>query len=226
MALHFTTTDQSALNGVKVLVHGPSGIGKTRLCATAPKPIILSAESGLLSLREYKIPVMEINTVEDLIEAHQWFLTNPHAKQFETVCLDSISEMGEKVLANAKKQVKDPRQAYGELIDKMTATVKAFRDLDGFNVYMAAKTEGVKDEISGAVLWGPSMPGTKMGPALPYLFDEVFAFRKNKTQQGVEYTYLQTSRDLQYEAKDRSGSLDLMEEPNLTKIFNKIRGVK
>lgn len=226
MALHFTTTDQSALNGVKVLVHGPSGIGKTRLCATAPKPIILSAESGLLSLREFKIPVMEINTVEDLIEAHQWFLTNPHAKQFETVCLDSISEMGEKVLANAKKQVKDPRQAYGELIDKMTATVKAFRDLDGFNVYMAAKTEGVKDEISGAVLWGPSMPGTKMGPALPYLFDEVFAFRKNKTQQGVEYTYLQTSRDLQYEAKDRSGSLDLMEEPNLTKIFNKIRGVK
>lgn len=226
MALHFTTTDQSALNGIKVLVHGPSGIGKTRLSATAPDPIIISAESGLLSLRQHKIPVIEINTVEDLIEAHQWFLTNPHAKQFQTVCVDSITEIGEKVLANAKKQVKDPRQAYGELIDKMTATVKAFRDLDGYNVYMSAKSEGVKDELSGAILYGPSMPGTKMGPALPYLFDEVFAFRNNKTPQGVAYTYLQTSRDLQYEAKDRSGSLDLMEEPNLTKIFNKIRGVK
>lgn len=226
MALHFTTTDQSAMNGIKVLVHGPAGIGKTRLCATAPDPIIISAEGGMLSLRHEKIPVIEIGSVEELEEARLWFVTSPHAKQFKTICIDSVTEIAEKVLANAKRQVKDPRQAYGELIDKMTATVKAFRDLDGFNVYMSAKQESVKDELSGMMLFSVSMPGKTMGPAMPYLFDEVFAFRQGRTPQGVEFRYLQTSRDLQYEAKDRSGSLDLMEEPNLTKIFNKIRGVK
>lgn len=224
--LKFTTTDQTKLNGIKVLTYGVSGVGKTRLCATAPRPIILSAESGLLSLRQFSIPVIEINTVDDLTEAHQWLLTSPHARQFETVCIDSITEIGETVLANAKRQVKDPRQAYGELIEKMNTTIKAFRDLDGFNVYMAAKAEPVKDEMSGMVLYGPSMPGSKLGPQLPYLFDEVFALRANKTPQGQEFTYLQTKADLQWNAKDRSGSLQPMEEPNLTKIFDKIRGVQ
>ena len=51
MALKFTTTNQAAqLHGVKALVYGPSGAGKTTLCATAPAPIIISAEAGLLSL--------------------------------------------------------------------------------------------------------------------------------------------------------------------------------
>lgn len=224
MAIKFTTTDKAVMSGVKVLVYGKSGMGKTRLCATAPKPIILSAESGLLSLRQYSIPVMEIKTVDDLVEAHQWFISNPHAKQFETVCIDSITEIGETVLANAKRQVKDPRQAYGELIEKMTATIKAFRDLEGFNVYMAAKAEPTKDEMSGIVSYGPAMPGSKLGPQLPYLFDEVFALRQNRTPQGVEFTYLQTKAELQWDAKDRSGALDAIEEPNLSKIFSKIRG--
>lgn len=224
MAIKFTTTDKAVMSGVKVLVYGKSGMGKTRLCATAPKPIILSAESGLLSLRQYSIPVMEIKTVDDLVEAHQWFINNPHAKQFETVCIDSITEIGETVLANAKRQVKDPRQAYGELIEKMTATIKAFRDLEGFNVYMAAKAEPTKDEMTGIVSYGPAMPGSKLGPQLPYLFDEVFALRQNRTPQGVEFTYLQTKSELQWDAKDRSGALDAIEEPNLSKIFSKIRG--
>ena len=227
MAVHITTTQQAAqLPGIKCLVYGKSGADKTKLAATAPAPIILSAESGILSRREFQIPMIQIKTVADLTEVHQWALNSAEAKQFATIYIDSISEIGEVVLANAKAQVKDPRQAYGELLEKMMATIKAFRDLPGKNVVMAAKQEPIKDEMTGIVQYGPSMPGSKLGPQLPYLFDEVFRLGVGKTPQGVEYRFLQTGPDLQYDAKDRSGSLDPVERPDLSFVFSKILGVR
>lgn len=225
MALKFTTTDQAAqLHGVKMLIYGTSGVGKTTLCATAPQPIILSAEAGLLSLRKFQIPVIEIRTVDDLTEVHRWCQQAAEARQFSTVCIDSITEIGEVVLANAKRQVKDPRQAYGELIEKMMTTIKAFRDLQGKHVYMAAKAAPVKDEMAGVVHYMASMPGSKLGPQLPYLFDEVFRLGINKTPQGEQYRFLQTQPDLQYDAKDRSGALDPIEPPDLNHVISKILG--
>lgn len=225
MALNFTTTDRAAaLSGVKVLVYGQAGAGKTYLASTAPAPIILSAESGLLSLRRMSIPVIEITTVDDLRDAYEWCARSAEASQFQTVCIDSLSEIAEVVLNNAKKQVKDPRQAYGELIEKMESVIRLFRDLPGRNVYMSAKMEPTKDEMTGVVKYAPSMPGAKLATKLPYFFDEVFRLGINKTQQGESYRFLQTQPDFQYEAKDRSGVLAPVEQPNLTHVFNKILG--
>ena len=47
------TDDPQIFSGVKCVVYGPAGGGKTRLLATAPSPIILSAEKGLLSLKKF-----------------------------------------------------------------------------------------------------------------------------------------------------------------------------
>lgn len=222
--MQFTTTQQAAaLHGIKALVYGRSGVGKTSLVRTAPAPIILSAEAGVLSLRDVPIPMVQVRTVQDLTEFHSWASSAAEARQFETVFIDSISEIGEVVLANAKAQVKDPRQAYGELVEKMLMTIKAYRDLPGKNVVMIAKQEPIKDEMSGIVMFGPSMPGSKLGPQLPYLFDEVFRMGVGKTPQGQEYRFLQTGPDLQYDAKDRSGALAGIEPPDLNHIFNKIR---
>lgn len=226
MALKFTTTDQAAqMNGVKILVYGGAGMGKTVLCSTAPNPIILSAEGGELSLRNMRIPMIEITTVESLTEAHQWLSSSAEAKQFQTVCIDSLSEVAEVVLNNAKRQVKDPRQAYGELIEKMESVIRAYRDLPGMNVYMSAKMEPTKDELTGVVKYGPAMPGSKLGHKLPYFFDQVCRLGINKTPQGESYRFLQTHPDLQYEAKDRSGVLAAVEPPHLAQLFNKILGV-
>jgi hypothetical protein len=223
MALKWSTTDQvSATQGVKVLVHSDSGIGKTTLCATCPNPVILSAEAGLLSLRKWKIPTIQITNINDLMEAYTWLTGSQEANQFGTVCLDSITEIAEVVLANAKGLVKDPRQAYGEMIEKMSMVIRSFRDLPGKNVYMSSKQEYVKDE-AGIAKYAPAMPGNKLGPQIPYFFDEVFALRVGRSAQGQLYRYIQTQPDLQYVAKDRSGALDAMEPPDLGAIFNKIQ---
>ena len=238
MALNFTSTEQLAQsNGVKVLVYGDSGMGKTVLSATAPAPVLLSAESGVLSLQRqnlvklfgennqhicYNIPTITISTVDELTEAYEWMSKSAEAVQFQSVCIDSISEIAEVVLNNAKRTVKDPRQAYGELIEKMETVIRLFRDLPGKNVYMSAKMEPSKDELTGIIKYGPSMPGSKLGNKMPYFFDEVFRLAIGQDQQGQKYRYLQTDGDMQYVAKDRSGMLDMQEFPHLGSVFSKI----
>jgi len=81
------------------------------------------------------------------------------------------------------------------------------------------------DTGAGVMKFGPSMPGKQLGPALPYLFDEVFRLYVGQTQQGQKYRAIQTDEDMQYTAKDRSGVLDAIEPPDLTHIFNKLTGV-
>lgn len=225
MALKFTSTREAGLlHGVKALVYGEAGSGKTSLIASAPSPILISAEAGLLSLRNMDIPVIIVHSIDELNDAYNWCKTSEESRQYETVGLDSITEIAEVVLATAKLLAKDPRQAYGEMQEKMTTLVKAFRDLEGKHVYMSAKMEPMKDDMTGIVKYSPAMPGTKLGPQLPYLFDEVFRLGVGKADDGSMFRFLQTAPDLQYVAKDRSGSLDAWEQPDLTAIITKIKG--
>lgn len=228
MALKFTTTRQAAiLNGVKVLVYSRSGFGKTTLCSTASDNIIISSESGLLALKNFDIPVIEITTSKDLKEAYQWAISSKEANKFATISLDSITDIGETILSHLKGLFKDPRQAYGELLERVLKVVKQFRDIKGKNVYMTAKEARFRDEALGRWMFGPDMPGAKLGPGLPYYYDEVFHLEIGQTDAGKKYRFLRTQPDEMYEAKDRSGTLDEVERPHLDFIFNKIKqGVK
>lgn len=224
MAIRLTTTAQAAAdNGIKVLVHGPAGAGKTSLCATTGEPtVIISAEAGLLSLRGHDIPVIEVKSLADVHEAYQFITSSADAKAFRWVCLDSISEIAEVCLAYEKSRTKDPRQAYGALQDEMGALIRAFRDLPERNVYFSSKQERKEDATTGAQLYFPSLPGAKLGQGIGYFFDEVFALRVERDADGNPTRMLQTGRDFQYEAKDRSGCLDPYEPCDLSLIAKKI----
>lgn len=223
--LAHTTTDQINLaNGIKSLVYGRSGAGKTRLLATAPWPVIISAEQGLLSLRDKKIDVLEINQLDDLNKAHD-YLTGPAKNFFYSIGIDSISDIAEKCLTNAKAGTKDGRQAYGTMQDQVWEVIRALRDIKGKQVITIAKAEYVKDDTTGITRWAPSMPGKRLTQGLAYHFDEVMHLGVYRGSGG-EFTALQTQSDLQYEAKDRSGALDFFEYPDLTAVFNKIYGVR
>lgn len=216
-----STRELGKLNGVKVLVYGQAGAGKTRLIETLPNPVILSAESGLLSLAHTELPVIQIESVATLKEARRWILESEEAAQFDSIALDSISEIAETVLVSAKAHTKDPRQAYGQLLDDMCDIVRGFRDIPGKHVYFSAKAEKTADE-SGKILWSPSAPGKSVGQSLPYFFDEVLALRLEKGADGESFRALMTVSDGQWQAKDRSGRLDPWEPPDLGAIIEKI----
>jgi hypothetical protein len=231
MAIRLTTTAQAlADNGIKVLTHGPAGTGKTTLCATTGgSPVIISSEAGLLSLRHCAIPVIEVKSLDDVGEAYRFITESAEAKGFDWVCLDSISEIAEVCLDAAKKATKDPRQAYGALQEQMGGLIRAFRDLPQRNVYFSCKQQRMEDQVTGTQLYFPSLPGSKLGQGIGYFFDEVFALRVERDTDGNVTRWLQTGRDFQYEAKDRSGALDMFEVPDLSVIAKKIHaapGVK
>lgn len=220
MAISVKTTGSLSANGVKMLVYGQAGAGKTSLIPTLPSPIVLSAEGGLLSIQSANLPYIEISSMDDLKEAFEWMST-PEGLKYQSVALDSISEIAEVVLNHEKKIAKDPRQAYGAMQEQMAEIIRAFRDLPDRHIYMSAKLEKSTDEM-GRILYAPSMPGNKTGQSLPYFFDEVLALRVEKDADGNTQRAIMCDSDGLWLAKDRSGKLSAWEAPDLGEIIAKI----
>lgn len=251
------TTTALKTKGVNFLVYGASGVGKTYLCSTLPKPLIISAEGGLLTLSFCDIPFITVKTPTDIEEVLMYLENVPRVKElkeqiesktfktlspqqqesikeqfqvleylsgFETICLDSITEIAEVILSNEKTNSKDGRQAYLVMGDQINTYIRRFRDLP-FNTYFTAKLDKMQDEM-GKVLYSASLPGKKTSGNLPYFFDEVFALRTEKAEDGSVRRMLQTTDDGIFNAKDRSGVLAYFEEPNLGAILKKIQGEK
>jgi phage nucleotide-binding protein len=223
MAINLRSTKGLHANGVKLLVYGNAGSGKTSLIPTLPNPVVFSAEGGLLSIADADLPFVEVSSYDTLMEAYRWVVESDEAKQFESIALDSISEIAEVVLNHEKKIAKDPRQAYGSMQEQMADIIRAFRDIPGKHIYFTAKCEKATDE-SGRILYAPSMPGNKTGQQLPYFFDEVLALRVEKDAEGVAQRALMCDSDGVWQAKDRSGKLDGWEAPDLGAIIAKIGG--
>ena len=221
MAINLKSTGNLSANGVKLLVYGQAGAGKTSLIPTLPNPIVLSAEGGLLSIQDAELPYLEITTMAELQEAYKWLSESAEAAQFESVAIDSISEIAEVVLNYEKKINKDPRAAYGSMQEQMADIIRVFRDLPSKHVLMTAKLEKTQDEM-GRVLYAPSMPGNKTGQSLPYFFDEVLALRVERDAEGNSQRALMCDSDGLWLAKDRSGKLESWEAPDLSMIIAKI----
>lgn len=220
MPIKIRHTSEVAQDGVKILVYGQSGVGKTRLISTLPKPIILSAESGELTLSDCDIPFIEIKTLGDLEDAHEWLKSSDEAKMYHSIAIDSISEIGDIVLGVEKKLTKDGRMAYGAMADKISELVRKFRDIKGYNVYMSAKLDRIQDEAN-RMLYGPSMPGSKTGASLPYQFDVVAALRHIPNDDGTTSRMLMCDGDANWTAKSRIAGVDAFEEPDLGAIIRK-----
>lgn len=222
MAINLKRTGTLSANGVKLLCYGAAGAGKTSLIRTLPNPVVFSAEGGLLSIQDADIPYIEVNSMDALREAYEWVSGSAEAAQFESVALDSISEVAEVVLAYELKKNKDGRAAYGELNTTMQELIRSFRDLPGKHVYMSAKLEKSQDEM-GKMLYNPGMPGKSLTQGLPYFFDEVLALRVERDAEGITQRALMCDSDGVWLAKDRSGKLESWEAPDLGAIIGKMQ---
>lgn len=216
-----STANLSSSQGVKCLGYGGAGAGKTMLCASAPRPIVLSAEKGLLSLRRFNVPFIQVTTVKELEEAHLWATKSAESRNFDTIALDSVSEIAEVVLAEEKSRNRDPRKAYGELETLMLTILRDFRDMPQKHVYFIAK-QSYRD-AGGNKVAGPSFPGQKLPDAAPYFFDQVFQVNVHvDADTKKELRALKCKADLFNEGKDRSGNLDIWEPYDLGAMFKKI----
>lgn len=224
-------------NGVKCVGYGGSGVGKTRLVATAPRPLYISAERGGLSLRGAGIMALpEIKTLADLIAAHTWVMQSNEAKAFDTICLDSVSEIADIVLRGEKSNSKDGRKAHGQANDLVLNRIyRDFRDMPQKHVYFIAKETSFAVVPTGTILpenavvprvYSPVMPNQTQRVELPYFFDVVFRYLVVGQPGQEPWRGLQTYNDGSAIAKDRSGNLAPYEPPDLGAMFTKAMGVR
>lgn len=218
MALRFGNTKDLG-GSIKAMSFAPAGYGKTKLCGTAPAPLIISAEEGLLSLKREALPFIAIETLTDFQQAYNFVTESAQAKHFATICIDSASDIAEAILGEMMGKYKDPRQAYGEMATGMMKELRKWKHIQNKHVYITCKQMTTSTGLN--TTW---MPGQQLPLQMPHWGDELFALRILKNPEtGQEQRFLQTQPDINFYAKDRSGSLDFWEPPNLAFIFDKIQ---
>jgi hypothetical protein len=154
--------------------------------------------------------------------------------RYETVFIDSITVAGRLCFqwsrgqpeAFAEKTGKpDIRGAYGLHGREMIAWLTHLQHTRGKNIIFVGILDEKLDDFNRRVFVA-QIDGSKTGLELPGIVDEVLTLAAIKDEAGQLRRSLicQTLNPWGYPAKDRSGRLDLIEEPHLGRLFEKIRG--
>jgi hypothetical protein len=150
---HIHSTSDLSLDYAKVVLYGPPGSGKTTMASTFPDVLFLSAESGLLSVRDKAIDIWEITAWEDLEEAFGYLRANGH--KYKSVVIDSLTEVQKKLNEHIVKKFPGKRRDYEDLMsmsdwgysmDRLRRMCRAFRDLPMNVVFIALEVAEITEE--------------------------------------------------------------------------------
>ncbi len=154
--------------------------------------------------------------------------------KYETVFVDSITVAGRLCLQWCKGQPQavsertgkpDMRGAYGLLGQEMIAWLTHLQHTRGKNVWFVGILDEKLDDFNRRV-FQLQIEGSKTGLELPGIVDEVITLAEIREADAEPYRAFvcHTLNPWGYPAKDRSGRLDLIEEPHLGRLMEKIAG--
>jgi GTPase SAR1 family protein len=227
--------------GIKCVVYGKGGAGKTTLAQTllSHGPVlVLSAESGMLAVAGQDIDIIDITKDDEgkalktatekfkrLAESFKFITETPNLRH-KTIFIDSLSEIADIIFNHTKDEIEasgkgdNGFKVWGDYANRMNTMLKRFRDMAKYNVVFTCLEDLDKDE-TGKMFYRPMVPGKAAKELIVPIFDEVFRLVITDDSKGIRM--LLTSPTSTSDAKDRSGALEKLESPNLDKIFEKIR---
>jgi hypothetical protein len=205
--------------GVKSVIYGPAGSGKTPIINTAPRPLLLACEPGLLSMRGSTVPTWQGYTPETIDEFFKWFYGSEEVKNFDTLAIDSTSHMAEIYLQAALKTNKHGLAAYGEMATNTLKHLNTLYYTRYKHTYLIAKLEIITE--NGLTTRRPYYPGRQLPVELPHKYDQIL-YLDIQNVPGVGQTKAfrcQGSYDTL--ARDRTGQLSEFEPPDFGKLVMK-----
>jgi len=154
--------------------------------------------------------------------------------RYETVFVDSITVAGRLCLQWCKGQPQaysektgkpDSRGAYGLMGQEMIAFLTHLQHTRDKNVWFVGILDEKLDDFNRRV-FSLQIDGAKTGLELPGIVDEVITLAEFKAEDDSSQRAFvcHTLNPWGYPAKDRSGRLDLIEEPHLGRLMAKIAG--
>lgn len=225
------TGDPQVKPSLVMMVYGEGGVGKTTFSATAPNPLLLDFENGskYFGLRGIKIDVCPIAKWADVRD--QELINVIKSDKYQTIVIDPIGEAMEKLkqhmiaLGDSKLTQKDgsPTMAgWGWLKKTMRDYIKFLRD-SGKHVIIVAHIDEGKDE--DRMIKRPKIE-TKLSAEVVNMVDVVaYMTVASKDGEDTRVLIVDPSSD-KYTAKDRTGQLGKIVEPDFTKIVNACQGTK
>ena len=219
--------------GVKATIFGGPGSGKTPLMNTAPRPVLLVTEPGMLSMRGSTIPAWEAYTPALVVEFFEWFMKSREASNFDTLCIDSISNIAELILADELAKVKHGMKAYGNMSERVMKICNDLYYMPQKHIAMIAKQATVENGRQtilqgGEIIYEPIMqkrpffPGKDLNVKVPHLFDNVMHLGEVVMPgQPKPVRALRTKEIPEVFARDRLGNLAELEQPDLSLLFAK-----
>ena len=220
MALTVQTSGNVEVPTLSMLVCGPGGAGKTRLSSTFPDPFYISAEAGLLSVRDRDVPYAEVETREDILGVkavlEQPTLIKKHiGRPVQTVVIDTFDE----VLGIYKRsRVVETKKAFAIqdwdwLAEQLKGLVRGLRKLP-MNLVITCHLKDESDGETGEMWFEPALQG-QIKPWLPTAVDIATVINASSQvkmvdgeKQVVTNRWLQTYPDRQHKwIKDRFGHL-------------------
>ncbi len=212
--------------GVKAIIFGPAGTGKTPILNTATRPVLLATEAGLLSMRGSKIPTYEAYTSQRIDEFFKWFFNSTETKSFDTLGIDSGSQMADvylnAALSGTSKQgnKKHGMAAYGEMATNTMEHLRTLFYTRYKHVYLICKEEIADVEFQS--LRRPYFPGKVLNVDVPYLYDFIIRLAKqNVPGQVGEVLAFQCVGNMNVLARNRTGNLNEFEPPNFGALVQK-----
>jgi hypothetical protein len=258
MELLDATARLSELRGPKILIVGPTAIGKTSLLRTLPPEMLPTAllvdlEAGDLPIADLRIASVRPRTWLDLRDLavavggpdparrsgaysqdhYSSIVDEPKLASlanFNLIFIDSFTELarrcriwceGQPESLNAYGK-KDTRGMYGLVGRELVDWTQRIQHVRTRTIILVAILEKRTDDY-GNSSWQVQLEGQRAARELPAILDEIITMNW-VTNGGKAYRSFicQANNQWGYPTKDRSGKLNLIEEPNLARLLAKL----
>lgn len=207
--------------GFKSVIYGGPGSGKTPGLNLAPRPVLCCVEPGMLSMRNSSVPTFCAFTAEKIDEFFKWVFHSDEIKNFDTIGVDSSSQMCEVYLQSALKTNKHGLKAYGEMATKVMENLRGLYFLQQKHIYLIAKEETLINDDHGLRVKRPYFPGRQIPVEVPHMFDAVLRLGTYNIPSVGQQKAFRCIGSLEEMARDRTGSLSEFEPAHFGNLVMK-----
>lgn len=209
--------DFAKIYGCKAIVFGPSGRSKTPSVNTCPRPVLLACEPGLMSMKGSNVPTWIGNTGPRVDEFFKWFFHSNEPKAFDTLAIDSGTQMCDVYLQEALKTNKHGKAAYGEMATNVMNQLRPLFFMQQKHAYIICKEETTEHGLRRPYFLGQQLPKDAPG-----LYDFLIQLDiQNVPGMPPNTLAYRCNGDYSIVARNRTGNLNDYEEPNFTKLTEK-----
>lgn len=203
------------LYGCKAIIFGAPGSAKTPLINTAPRPVMLACEPGMLSMRGSNVPTCQAFTPEAIDDFFKWFFTSAEVKNYDTLAIDSVSQLADIYLQAALKKLKHGLQAYGSMATSVMDHMRPLFFTPQKHTYLICK------QSVGEGMARPMFPGNQLNVDIPHMYDFILHLGIKNVPGAGQVKAFQCNESFDFLCRNRTGNLNDFEEPHFGKLVTK-----